>query len=162
MSKTEDLNELKEGDRAPNFTFSDESGILNDLWNLVKNKRVVVYFYPRDFTPGCTEEAHNFTTKYQEFQRNGIEVIGVSPDDQQSHKKFREKMKIPYCLASDQSNSISKSYGVYGPKKFMGKEYVGTHRSTFLINKDGKIFKVFKKVKPSSHSEEVLTAFTVG
>jgi thioredoxin-dependent peroxiredoxin len=162
MNEIKHTNELKEGDRAPNFTFSDQSGVSNELWNLVKKKRAVVYFYPRDFTPGCTEEAHDFTTNYQAFQRNQIEVIGVSPDDEQSHKKFREKMKIPYCLASDPSNSISKNYGVYGLKKFMGKEYVGTNRSTFLIDRDGKIVKVFKKVKPSAHSQEVLDAFTIG
>jgi peroxiredoxin Q/BCP len=162
MSKPEDPKELKEGDRAPNFTFSDESGASNELWDLVKKKRAVVYFYPRDFTPGCTEEAHDFTTNYQMFQRNGIEIIGVSPDDEVSHKKFREKMKIPYYLASDHSNTISKSYGVYGPKKFMGKEYVGIHRSTFLVNRDGYVVKVFKKVKPAEHSEEVLSAFDIG
>jgi thioredoxin-dependent peroxiredoxin len=162
MSKPEALNELKEGDKAPNFTFSDESGASNKLWDLVKKKMAVVYFYPRDFTPGCTEEAHEFTADYQTFLRNGIEIIGVSPDDEVSHKRFREKMKIPYCLASDPSNTVAKSYGVYGPKKFMGKEYVGIHRTTFLVNRDGYIIKVFKKVKPSEHSEEVLGAFDIG
>lgn len=161
MSKQEDPKDLKEGDQAPNFSFSDGYGASTKLSDLVKKKRAVVYFYPRDFTPGCTVEAHDFTTNYEKFERNDIEIIGVSPDDEASHRKFREKMKIPYCLASDPMNNVSNSYGVYGPKKFMGKEYVGVHRSTFLINIDGYVVKVFKKVKPTGHSEEVLSAFGI-
>ena len=153
--------ELYEEGLAPEFSFRDGSGTLQRLSDIIKRKKVVVYFYPRDFTPGCTTEALDFTKDYHKFESQGIEIIGVSPDDEDSHKKFTEKMKIPYPLAVDSNNLISKSYGVFGPKKFMGKDYVGINRSTFLIGKDGRILKIFRKVKPAGHSSEVLQAFGV-
>jgi peroxiredoxin Q/BCP len=126
-----------------------------------KDKKVVLYFYPRDFTSGCTTEASEFTRDYDKFKIADIEIIGVSPDTEESHQKFREKMKIPYHLAADANNIISKKYGTYGLKKFMGKEYMGINRTTFLINKNGKIARIFNKVKPMGHSNEVLEAFGI-
>lgn len=124
-----------------------------------KSRKMVLYFYPRDFTTGCTTEASEFTRDYDRFKRSGIEIIGVSPDDEESHNKFKDKMNIPYHLAPDVDNSISKKYGTYGLKKFMGKEYMGVNRTTFLINEDGVIIRIFNKVKPMGHSSEVLQAF---
>ena len=152
---------LEEGAVAPNFSFTDENGGTWELINTIKRNRAVVYFYPRDFTPGCTLEAHDFTLHYKKFEESGINIIGVSPDDEESHRKFREKMKIPYGLAADPQNIISRNYGVYGPKKFMGKEYIGVNRSTFLIGNNGKILKVFNKVKPAGHAMEVLASLKV-
>ncbi|HEX9318759.1 MAG TPA: thioredoxin-dependent thiol peroxidase [Nitrososphaeraceae archaeon] len=158
---TEYTRNLNEGDQAPNFSFTNGSGATCQLTDIIGKSRAVVYFYPRDFTPGCTHEAHDFTLHYIKFKRNDIKIIGVSPDNEESHKKFRDKMKIPYSLASDPNNNIAKSYGVYGPKKFMGREYVGVDRSSFLIGNDGNILKIFKKVKPAGHAEEVLRAFQI-
>jgi len=148
---------LKEGNSAPDFSFRSESQDmkLSDF----KSRKVVLYFYPRDFTTGCTTEASEFTRDYDRFKRSGIEIIGVSPDDEESHNKFKDKMNIPYHLAPDVDNSISKKYGTYGLKKFMGKEYMGVNRTTFLINEDGVIIRIFNKVKPMGHSSEVLQAF---
>jgi peroxiredoxin Q/BCP len=149
--------DLKEGNSAPDFSFRSESQDmkLSDF----KSRKVVLYFYPRDFTTGCTTEASEFTRDYDRFKRSGIEIIGVSPDDEESHNKFKDKMNIPYHLAPDVDNSISKKYGTYGLKKFMGKEYMGVNRTTFLINEDGVIIRIFNKVKPMGHSSEVLQAF---
>ena len=149
--------ELKEGNSAPDFSFRSESQDmkLSDF----KSRKVVLYFYPRDFTSGCTTEASEFTRDYDRFKRSRIEIIGVSPDDEESHNKFKDKMNIPYHLAPDVDNSISKKYGTYGLKKFMGKEYIGVNRTTFLINEDGVIIRIFNKVKPMGHSSEVLQAF---
>jgi thioredoxin-dependent peroxiredoxin len=147
------------GDSAPDFSFSDMQGNSIKLSDLRTKKKVVLYFYPKDFTPGCSTEATEFTREYKKFRNAGIEIIGVSPDDEDSHRKFREKMGIPYLLASDVKTEISRMYGAYGPKSFMGKEYEGVNRSTFLIDKNGIIIRVFDKVKPLGHSEEVLKAF---
>ena len=151
---------VKEGDNAINFNFYDKEGKEYGLNDFVRAKKLVVYFYPKDFTPGCTIQAEEFTKDYYKFKENEIEIIGISPDSEESHLKFREKLNIPYMLASDIDNTISKRYGVYGLKKFMGKEYYGTNRSTFLIDKNGKIIKIFSKVKPANHSKEVLSYLT--
>lgn len=148
----------KEGDAAPNFRFEDKKGaemVLSDL----QGKQVVVYFYPRDFTPGCTIEADEFAQDYEKYKERNIEIIGISPDDEGSHKKFREKMNIPFFLASDINNEISNSYGVYVLKKFMGKEYMGISRTTFIIDEKGIIRKIFRNVKPRGHSLDVLKYF---
>jgi len=147
------------GKVAPDFTFriGNKETKLSDF----RKRKVVVYFYPRDFTTGCTTEAAEFTTDYDKFKRAGIEIIGVSPDTEESHEKFKEKMKIPYHLASDINNVVSKKYGTYGLKKFMGKEYMGVNRTTFLVNEDGRIVRIFSKVKPQGHSTQVLEAFEI-
>jgi thioredoxin-dependent peroxiredoxin len=150
--------ELAEGSDAPDFTMRDNHGKTIRLSDLKGNSDVVVYFYPEDFTPGCTTEATEFTRDYKEFRDTGIEIVGISPDDENSHEKFREKMGIPYPLVADTGNEVSKKYGVYGLKSFMGRQYMGVNRSTFLVDKKGKIVKTFKKVKPAGHSQEVLEA----
>lgn len=150
--------ELAEGAAAPDFTMRDKDGIGTKLSELRGKKDVVVYFYPKDFTPGCTIEATEFTLDYKKFRDVGIEIVGISPDDEESHQKFRDKMGIPYLLVADTENETSKKYGVYGLKSFMGREYMGVNRSTFLVDKSGKIVKVFKKVKPAGHGQEVLQA----
>jgi peroxiredoxin Q/BCP len=155
----DDNNIIKEGDVPINFNFYDKEGTKYELNDILGRKKLIIYFYPKDFTPGCTVEAEEFTKDYDKFSENEIEIIGISPDSEESHLKFREKLKIPYMLASDEDNKISKIYGVYGIKKFMGKEYYGTNRTTFLIDKNRKIIKVFSKVKPANHSEEVLSYF---
>ena len=149
---------ISEGQSLPKFQLSDSDGNTiksNDL----KGKKYVIYFYPKDFTPGCTVEADEFSRDHKKFQKAGIEIIGISKDDVESHKKFCEKMKIPYTLLADTKTEVSKLFGVWGKKNFMGKEYMGIKRSTFLVNEDGKIFKVFEKVKPKGHSKEVLEAY---
>jgi peroxiredoxin Q/BCP len=147
--------ELAEGSEAPNFTMRDDYGKTIKLSDLLGNRDIVVYFYPKDFTPGCSTQATEFSRDYKKFRDAGIEIVGISSDDEKSHEKFREKMGIPYQLVADTDNEVSKKYGVYGPKSFMGKEYMGVTRSTFLVDKKGKIVKIFKKVKPAGHSQEV-------
>ena len=150
---------LTEGDLVPKFEASDANG------NKIKSsdfqgKKHVIYFYPKDFTPGCTTEADEFSKNYSKFQKEGIEVIGVSPDDVESHKKFCEKMGIKFPLLADTDKEISQKFGVWGKKNFMGREYMGVLRSTFLVDEKGKIFRIFPKVKPAGHSKEVLEEFS--
>jgi peroxiredoxin Q/BCP len=154
----EDKQVELEGRIAPDFTMRDKDDKALKLLDLRGKKDVVVYFYPKDFTPGCTTEATEFTRDYEKFIDAGIEIVGVSPDDEESHQRFRQKMGIPYPLVADTENEVSRGYGVYGFKNFMGREYIGVNRSTFLIDKTGKVVKVFKKVKPAGHSQEVLEA----
>jgi peroxiredoxin Q/BCP len=154
----ENSPELAEGSIAPDFTMSDKHGKTYKLSGLYGNGDVVVYFYPEDFTPGCTTEATEFTREYEKFKAAAIEIVGISPDDEASHEKFRQSMGIPYPLVADTENEVSKKYGVYGLKKFMGREYMGINRSTFLIDKTGKIVKIFRKVRPAGHSQEVFKA----
>jgi peroxiredoxin Q/BCP len=152
-------NPIREGSIAPDFTMTDASGQPFSLSSLRNKKSVVVYFYPKDFTPCCTTEAAEFSRQYSKFADAGVEVVGISPDDERSHSKFRAKMGIPYPLAADVDKTISNSYGVYGPKSFMGRDYMGVNRTTFLIDRSGKVVKVFTRVKPAGHSNEVLQAF---
>jgi peroxiredoxin Q/BCP len=141
---------LEENSMAPDFTVLDLDGKAMKLSDFRDKKKVVVYFYPKDFTPGCTTEAAEFTREYAKFKEANIEIIGVSPDNDDSHKRFRQQMKIPYLLGSDTQNEISKKYGVYGVKNFMDREHMGVNRSTFLIDKNGRVIKVYSKVKPMS------------
>lgn len=150
--------ELNEGAPAPDFAMRDMQGDLTRLSDLKDKKDIVVYFYPEDFTPGCTTQAAEFSRDYEKFKEAGIEIVGISPDEEESHEKFRQKMGIPYPLVADTEKNVSKSYGVYGLKKFMGREYMGVNRSTFLIDKTGKIVKIFKRVRPAGHSQEVFQA----
>jgi len=150
---------INEGDSVPNFTLSDSNGKSVKSSDL-KGKKHVIYFYPKDFTPGCTTEADEFSKDYNKFKKSGIEILGISPDDVNSHKKFCEKMGIRYVLLADTDKEVSKKFGVWGKKKFMGKEYMGVIRSTFLVDEKGKIFKVFPKVKAAGHANEVLEIFT--
>ena len=154
------MNDLsvREGDHAPDFLFDDYGGKKIKLSDF-RGKKVVVYFYPKDFTPGCSTEAAEFASDYNKFKAKDIEIIGISPDDSESHLRFRKKMNVSYFLVSDTDFVISKRYGVYGSKMFMGKEYMGINRTTFLVDSNGVIFKIFNKVKPLGHSHEVLQEF---
>lgn len=151
---------LAEGSIAPDFTMVDKEGKAIKLSDLKGKKSAVVYFYPKDFTPGCTMEATEFSRDYKKFRDADIEIVGISPDDEESHQKFRAKMGMPYPLVADTENEVSKKYGVYGLKSFMGKEYMGVNRSTFLVDKSGRIVRIFRKVKPAGHSKEVLDALS--
>ncbi len=150
---------LSEGDEVSDFALRDAEGKLIKKSDF-KGKKYVVYFYPKDFTPGCTTEAAEFARDYKKFKSIGIEILGISPDDEESHKKFGEKMKVPFILLSDTETDVAKKFGVWGKKQFMGREYMGVNRTTFLVDEKGKIFKVFEKVKPVGHAQEVLEAFT--
>ena len=149
---------LKSGSTAPAFTTKDAAGRTVKLKDF-KGQKVVLYFYPKDDTPGCTKEACSFRDDFATFKKRGINVLGVSPDSEASHKKFADKFKLPFTLLSDPDHAIAEAYGTYGEKKFMGRTYMGILRTTFLIDEKGKIKKVFEKVKPNEHAREVLNAF---
>ena len=149
---------LSVGNDVPDFSLKDVEGNIVKKSDL-KGKKYVLYFYPRDFTPGCTTEAAEFSRDYKKFKAKGIEVIGISPDDVDSHRKFGEKMGVSFVLLADPETEVAKKFGVWGKKQFMGREYMGVNRTTFLVNEKGKIFKVFEKVKPIGHAQEVLEAF---
>ena len=151
---------LKEGDAAPDFEARDAEGNAFKLSDL-RGRRVVLYFYPKDDTPGCTKEACSFRDGFAEFKRRGIEVLGVSTDDERSHRKFAEKYSLPFRLLADTDHRVADLYGVYGEKQFMGRKYMGVARQTFLIDEGGRIAKVFDKVKVDEHADEVLKAFDV-
>ena len=140
---------------APDFAAIDDAGILRHLRDF-RGGPVILYFYPADDTPGCTKEACNFRDDYSDYQKAGVTILGVSPDTVKSHVKFKTKYKLPFPLLADEDHKICDTYGVWGPKKMMGREYEGVHRTTFLINKQGIVAHVFENVRPSEHSAEVL------
>lgn len=150
---------VKEGATAPAFKTTDTNGKSLSLKDF-RGQKVVLYFYPKDDTPGCTKEACSFRDGFLKFKKRGITILGVSPDSEKSHQKFTAKYKLPFTLLADTDHSIADAYGVYGEKKFMGRTYMGIHRTTFLIDEKGKIKKVFEKVKPEVHADEVLGAFS--
>ncbi len=149
---------LSEGETVPDFALKDAEGKVIKKSDL-KGKKYVVYFYPKDFTPGCTTEAAEFARDYKKFKSAGIEIVGISPDDEESHKKFGEKMSVPFILLADIEKDVAKKFGVWGKKQFMGREYMGVNRTTFLVDEKGKVLKVFEKVKPAGHAQEVFDAF---
>ena len=149
---------LKEGNAAPAFTANNANGETVRLKDL-RGQKVVLYFYPKDDTPGCTKEACSFRDAFSVFKKRGIEVLGVSVDSEASHRKFAAKYNLPFTLLADPDHKIADAYRVYGEKKFMGRTYMGVKRMTFLINEKGKIQKVFEKVKPEEHARDVLEAF---
>ena len=149
---------LKEGSVAPDFKTTNTNGETVRLKDL-RGQKVVIYFYPKDDTPGCTKEACSFRDAFADFKKRGIEVLGVSTDSEASHQKFTAKYKLPFTLLADTDHSIADAYGVYGEKKFMGRTYMGVKRMTFLIDEKGKIAKIFEKVKVDEHAREVLDAF---
>lgn len=142
---------------APEFTLLDETGINRSLQDY-KGKWVVLYFYPKDDTPGCTTEACNFRDDYSAYEKAGVTILGVSKDSPKSHAKFKAKYQLPFTLLADEEHKVAELYGVWGRKKYMGKEYDGMFRTTYLIDPEGKIIKVFENVKPADHSAEVLAA----
>lgn len=149
---------LNEGDFAPNFTTKDQNGNAVNLSDF-KGKRVVLYFYPKDDTPGCTKQACSLRDSFDVFEEKGIKILGISTDDEKSHQKFISKYSLPFDLLADTEKEIVESYGVWGEKNMYGKKYFGINRTTFLIDEEGKIVKIFKKVKVGEHADEVLTAF---
>lgn len=148
---------LNIGDPAPDFSLPDADGNIVSL-SALQGKRVVLYFYPRDNTPGCTKEACAFRDAYDQFQTQDVVILGVSTDDAKSHQKFANKFNLPFPLLVDEGGKVAESYESYGLKKFMGKEYMGITRNTFVIAPDGTIEKIYKKVKPETHISEVLAA----
>ncbi|HEY9509892.1 MAG TPA: thioredoxin-dependent thiol peroxidase [Verrucomicrobiae bacterium] len=156
MAKEIELK-LQEGDPAPAFTATTSGGGKLSLADF-KGKNVVLYFYPKDDTPGCTKEACSFRDHFAELKKKGAIVLGVSPDSVKSHDKFVEKFKLPFTLLADEDKKIVEAYGVWGEKSFMGRKYRGTYRVTFLIGPDGTIKKIWPKVKPEEHVAEVLAA----
>ncbi len=149
---------LKEGDKAPDFTTKDQNGNTVKLSDY-KGKKVVLYFYPKDDTPGCTKEACSFRDADDVYNKKGIKVFGVSTDSEKSHQKFISKFQLPFDLLADTEKEIVEKYGVWGEKSMYGKKYMGTMRKTFLIGEDGKIAKIFDKVNVSEHAGEVLEVF---
>jgi thioredoxin-dependent peroxiredoxin len=150
---------LQPGDEAPDFTLTSGDSEAVSLHSL-RGKHVVLYFYPRDDTPGCTTEACSFRDLQPEFDKRGAAVFGVSTDDIRSHQKFAHKYDLPFTLLSDPDHVVSEAYDSWGLKKFMGREYYGVKRNSFLIDREGKIAKVWEKVKPAGHPEEVLKALS--
>lgn len=148
---------LKEGDKAPAFTAQTNGGGKVSLSDF-KGKIVILYFYPKDDTPGCTKEACAFRDRFSDFKKKGAVLLGVSTDPVKSHDKFAEKFKLPFTLLADEDKKIVEAYGAWGQKTFMGRKYLGTHRVTFLIGPDGRIKKIWPKVKPEEHAAEVLAA----
>ena len=149
------MTTLKEGDKAPNFTAKDQNGKVVSLSDF-KGKNVILYFYPKDDTPGCTAEACSFRDNYQSMLNKGFEVIGVSTDDEKSHKKFETKYSLPFTLIADSDKSIVEAYGVWVEKNMYGKKYMGTARTTFLINEAGIIDKIIDKVDTKNSSQQVI------
>jgi peroxiredoxin Q/BCP len=143
---------------APDFELIDDTNQTRRLADF-RGQRVVLYFYPKDDTPGCTKEACNFRDDYSAYEQAGITILGISPDSVESHQKFKAKFQLPFSLLADEGHKVCDAYGVWGPKKFMGKSYEGVLRTTFLIGPDGSILRVFENVRPAEHSAEVLAAF---
>jgi thioredoxin-dependent peroxiredoxin len=148
---------IRAGDPAPEFTLESDTGEQVSLADL-RGKPVVLYFYPKDDTPGCTTQACGIRDQYADFEEAGAVVLGVSPDDAASHVKFREKYELPFSLLADPDHEVAERYGVWGEKKYMGRTYLGVNRSTFVIGPDGTVTKVMHDVKPATHADDVLAA----
>ena len=146
---------LKEGDPAPDFSTPNEKGQVLSLADY-KGKKLVLYFYPKDDTPGCTAEACSLRDNYQSFLSKGYDVLGVSPDSVKKHVKFQDKFSLPFSLLADEDHAISEAYGVWGEKKFMGRAYMGIHRTTFVIDAEGKIERIVGKVDTLNHTAQLL------
>ena len=148
---------IEEGKPAPDFELTSDSGETVKL-SALRGKPVVLYFYPKDDTPGCTAQACGIRDAYGEFEQAGAVVLGVSPDSESSHVKFKEKYGLPFTLLADADHAVAELYGVWGEKTFAGKTYLGVNRSTFVIGADGNVAKVMHDVKPASHADDVLAA----
>ncbi len=149
------MTNLKIGDKAPDFKAKDENGNFISLTDF-SGKKVILYFYPKDMTPGCTVQAQNLRDNQNELNQNGCVVIGVSADDEKRHLKFIEKHNLPFTLIADTDKAVINAYGVWGPKKFMGKEYDGIHRTTFIIDENQTIIGIIEKVKTKDHTNQIL------
>ena len=150
---------ISAGIPAPDFELPDDTGAVRRLSDF-RGKAVILDFYPEDDTPGFTKEACNFRDDYSAYQKAGVTILGVSPDSVQSHVKFKKKYQLPFPLLADVGHKVCDAYGVWGPKKFMGREYQGVLRTTFLIDAQGRIARVFEQVRPAEHSAEVLEALS--
>jgi thioredoxin-dependent peroxiredoxin len=148
---------IEQGKPAPDFALKSDSGETVTLSEL-RGKPIVLYFYPKDDTPGCTAQACGIRDAYGEFERAGAVVLGVSPDDEASHGKFRSKYELPFTLLADTGHAVAEQYGVWGEKKYMGRTYMGVRRSTFVIDADGNVKRVMHDVKPATHADDVLAA----
>lgn len=148
---------LTENGIAPEFSLADETGKIHRLSDY-KGKNVLLYFYPKDDTPGCTTEACSFRDDYSSYEQAGVVILGISADSVASHAKFKAKYHLPFNLLADTDHAVCEKYGVWGRKKMMGREYDGIFRTSYLVGTDGKIKKVFADVKPAGHSQEVLVA----
>jgi thioredoxin-dependent peroxiredoxin len=148
---------VEEGQEAPDFELASDAGERVRL-SQFRGKPVVLYFYPKDDTPGCTAQACGIRDSYDDFEQRGAVVLGVSPDEKSSHVKFKQKYGLPFTLLADPEHAVAELYGVWGERKYMGKTYMGVERSTFLIDDDGHIAKVMRRVKPDTHAERVLEA----
>jgi peroxiredoxin Q/BCP len=148
---------VEEGQEAPDFELTSDAGEPVRL-SQFRGKPVVLYFYPRDDTPGCTAQACGIRDNYDDFQERGAVVLGVSPDEETAHVKFKQKYGLPFTLLADPEHEVSKQYGVWGERKYIGRTYMGVERSTFLIDRDGRVSKVMRRVKPDTHVEQVLAA----
>ena len=149
------MTHLKVGDKAPNFSGVDQNGSAHTLADY-KGKKLVVFFYPKANTPGCTAEACDLRDNFERFQSNNYALLGVSADSQNAQLKFKDKFNFPFPLLADEDKSVIQAFGVWGPKKFMGKEYDGIHRITFVINESGIIEQVISEVKTKAHAEQIL------
>ncbi len=152
---------VEEGKPAPEFELKNDAGESVKLSDL-RGKPVVLYFYPKDDTPGCTTQACGIRDAYEEFERAGAVVLGVSPDDEKSHVKFRDKYELPFALLADPDHAVAERYGVWGEKKYMGRTYLGVMRSTFVIGADGNVKRVLHDVKPATHADDVLAILADG
>ena len=148
---------VEEGSPAPNFTLTSDSGEQVSLESF-RGQPVVLYFYPKDDTPGCTVEACGFRDSYSEFEKRGAVVLGVSPDDEGSHVKFKEKYSLPFTLLADPGHGVAEQYGVWKERNMYGKKSMGIERSTFVIDEDGNVARALRRVKPERHAERVLEA----
>ncbi len=148
---------LKEGDAAPDFAAPNEKGEIVRLSDF-RGKKLVLYFYPKDDTPGCTAEACSLRDGYSQFVEKGYAILGVSPDSAKKHAKFIEKYNLPFSLLADEDHSVAEAYGVWGPKKFMGRTYDGIHRTTFVIDENGRIERIITKVDTERHAAQLLEA----
>lgn len=146
-----------EGQQAPNFTLKNEQGKLVSLADYIGKKSVVLYFYPKDMTPGCTTEACDFRDSHSDFSDLNTVILGVSPDDEKRHEKFIEKHGLPFSLLVDEDHAVAETYGVWKLKKMYGREYMGIERTTFIIDENGVVIKEWRKVRVKGHIEEVLT-----
>ncbi len=150
------MTTLKEGDTAPDFQATLDDGRTVSLADF-KGEKLVLFFYPKDDTPGCTAEACSLRDGYSELRASGYQLLGVSPDSVQKHQKFKTKYELPFPLIADEDKAVLNAYQVWGPKKFMGREYDGVHRTTFVIDEEGKIERVIGKVKTKDHANQILT-----
>lgn len=147
--------DLNSGMKAPDFVLPDETGMERKLSDYL-GKPLILYFYPKDDTPGCTKEACGFRDDYSQYESVDVDIVGVSPDSPEKHTKFKNKYNLPFTLLADENHEVADKYGVWGLKKMAGREYYGIKRTTFLIDRDGTIKKVFKNVKPAEHSAQIL------